>query len=98
MDDAVIVCIKSSYYPQAANLILKGLLKDKIHTLGQKERERKTRALAKLIKGKHEHLRSWYADINIKPKEIAEEVYKEIMGELTQESTHHRGLSELGDE
>lgn len=94
MSEAVIVCIKNRRYSVAANLIVKSIYKEKIHTLGQVERDRITRAVAKMIKGKHDSLRSWYADMNMKPMEIAEEVYNDIMLDLTPDSSNHRSLSE----
>ena len=99
MSEAIIVYIKNRRYPEAANLIVKSVYKEKIHTLGQVERDRKTRAVAKMIKKKHDSLRRWYADMNMKPIVIAEEVYNDIILELIPESTNHRPLSEqLKDE
>ena len=98
MDEAVIVCIKSRYYVQAANLIVKGILGENTHKLGQLKRDRITKKVARMIKDKHEYLRSWYADMNIKPRVIAEEVYNDIMLELVPESSSHESLSEQMEE
>lgn len=88
MSETIGVCIKNRRYPEAANLIVKSIYKEKIHILGQVKRDRITRAVAKMIKGRHDSLRSWYADMNIKPMVIAEEVYNDIMLELTPDSSN----------
>ena len=99
MSEAIIVCIKNRRYLEAANLMVKSIYKGKIHTLSQAERGRITRAVAKMVKEKHDGLRRWYADMNMKPILIAEEVYNEIKLELIPESTSHKSLSEqLEDE
>lgn len=99
MSEAIIVYIKNRRYLEAANLIVKSIYKEKIHTLSQAERDRITRAVAKMVKEKHDSLRRWYADMSMKPILIAEEVFNDIMPELIPESTSHRSISEqLGDE
>ena len=95
MDEAdAIVCIKNRRYLPAANFVVKGIYGEKIHTLGNIRRDRITEVVAKSIKDEHEYLRSWYADMGIKPREIAEEVYNKIIMELTPESTSRKSLSE----
>jgi len=99
MSQAVIVSIRNRRYLEAANLVVKNILKEKIHSLSIKKRDLITGKVAKIIEHKHEDLRSRYAGMNIKPMEIAEEVYNDIMLEFMPESTSHRPLSEqLGDE
>jgi len=99
MSKVVIVCIRNRWYLEAANFIIKSILKEKIHPLGQRKRALITRKVAKMIKDEHEYRQSWYADMNIKPMEIAEEVYNDIMLKLIPESTNHKSLSEqLRDE
>jgi len=99
MSEAVIVSIRNRRYLEAANFVVKSILKDKIHSLSKQKRDLVTRKVATIIKNKHEDLRRRYAGMDMKPTEIAEEVYNDIILEFTPTSTNHRPLSEqLGDE
>ena len=102
MSQKVIVCIRDRRYPEAANFIVKMILKRKINTLSEQKRDLKTRKVEKMVSDKHAGLLSRYASMNITqitPMEIAEEVYRDIMLELMPESTNHKSLLEqLEDE
>lgn len=89
-----IVCIQSRRYMPAANFILKNILKEQIHELSRYQRDAMTRRIAKGISNKHAALKRW--DIGLKPREIAEQVYNEILLELgPDESAGNQSLSDV---
>ena len=90
MDKAdAIASIIGRHYLQAANFIVKSILEEKIHTLGQRKRNQVTRTVAKLLRQNHARLRAF--DSGLKPKEIAEQAYAETVMEL--ESTENNDSS-----
>jgi len=87
-----IICIKKGRYLPAANFIVKGILQEKIHPLGQRRRDQITRAVARMIREKHTRLRADH--IGLKPKELAEQVYNETIIELMRPANDDGTLSD----
>jgi len=102
MKEQAIVCIANGRYDKATEFIFEVIaLMAKLGTLREQRRELRPSEVEKMIETKHKNLRSRYAAVsmNITQKEMAKQVYEEIMLELAPESTNHRPLSEqLGDE
>lgn len=92
--DNAIRCIQNKRYEEAANYMVKSILQDKIHPLSKRHRENVTIRVAKGIKAKHLELKKRYGDA-LKPTEIAEQTYSEVMLELkSPEPANHRTLPE----
>jgi len=86
-------CIQNKRYEEAANHMVKSILQDKIHQPSQRRREKVTIRIAKGIKARHLELKRRYGD-TLKPIEIAENVYTEIIQELMPpEVVNHSNLS-----
>jgi hypothetical protein len=100
--EQAIDCIASGRYGEATKFIFKVIvLMAKIGTLREHKKDLRPSEVKKMIETKHENLRRRYAAVsmNITQKQIAKQVYNEIMLELAPESTNHKGLSEqLADE
>jgi hypothetical protein len=97
MDDYAIQFIldsrsyNSRNYVEAAKLMLQSVLKKKTRQLNQ----RQINEVAILIRDKHFELKNWHGG-TLKPREIAERTYSEVILELTPPaSADHRTLSEL---
>ena len=102
MKEQAIVCIKNGRYGEAAKFVVKvTVLMAKIERLGERKGGPTTSEVERMLRTKHENLRSRYAamSMNVTPMKIAEEAYNEIMLALIPESTDRRSLSEqLADE
>lgn len=100
--EQAIDCIASRRYDEATKFILKAIvLMAKIGALREQKRDIEPSEMKRMIETKRENLRSRYAAVSmiITQKQIAKEVYEEIMPELASESANHGSLSEqLGDE
>jgi hypothetical protein len=97
MKELAIVCVANRRYGEATKVIFKIIvLMAKLGTLREQKRELRPSEVEKMIETKHKNLRSRYAAVhmNITQKEIAKQVYEEIMLELAPESTDRRPLSE----
>ena len=67
-------------YPQAANSIIKQIMKEKKLRLRQNEREELTRRVARILKNKHTESRS--IDNGLTPKEKEDEVVNATIREI----------------
>ena len=94
--EQAIDCIARGRYNEATKFIFKAIvLMRKIGTLREQRRDLRPSEVKKMIETKHENLRRRYAAVsmNITQKEIAKQVYEEVMLELAPESTGREGLS-----
>ena len=102
MKEQAIDCIRTERYSVATNFIFKIIVSmGEMETLRERRRDLTPSKVEKMVGTKHENLRSRYAAVsmNITRKEIAKQVYEEIMLELIPESINHRPLSQqLEDE
>jgi len=100
--EQAIFCIADGRYDKATEFIFDVIaVMAKLGTLREQGRSLRPSQVKKMIETKHKSVRRGYAarSINITQKEIAKQVYEEIMLELAPESTNHRPLSEqLEDE
>lgn len=102
IEEQAIDCIAAGWYDQATKFIFKVIaVMARIGTLREQKRSIRPSQVKKMIETRHEELRRGYAaaSMNITQKEIAKQVYEEVMRELAPASINHRPPSEqLEDE
>jgi len=102
IEEQAIDCIARGRYEEATKFIFKVIvLMCRIGTLREQKRNLRPSEVKKMIETKHGNLRRRYAAVsmNITQKEIAKQVYEEIMLESAPESTNRKAVSkQLADE
>ena len=78
-------CVKNRRYLEAANFIIKEILRERIHSLNNRARDAITRKVALRRRQKHRVLVQMKRDI-LPPQEIADEIFEQVFAKASNRS------------